>query len=96
MPDVAIPFAHRKFARLRRRSLPIILGVAALSGGLALVACSQKSQSLADYIAAICASHFRDASREEAPFLADNVSAGRGKFPDAKQRQAMIAFFDSL
>ena len=28
--------------------------------------------------------------------LADNVSAGRGKFPDAKQRQAMIAFFDSL
>src|SRR5580700_4825336 len=40
-----------------------------------LAACSQKSQSLADYIAAICASHFRDATREEAPFLADNVSA---------------------
>jgi aryl-alcohol dehydrogenase-like predicted oxidoreductase len=28
--------------------------------------------------------------------LADNVSAGRGRFPDAKQRQAMIDFFSSL
>ena len=28
--------------------------------------------------------------------LIDNVSAGRGRFPDAKQRQAMIQFFDSL
>jgi uncharacterized protein (DUF305 family) len=40
-----------------------------------LAACSEKSESLADYIAAICASHFRNASREEGPFLADNVSA---------------------
>lgn len=48
-----------------------IAGIAAL----ALAACSEKSQSLADYIAAICATHFRAASREEAPFLADNVSA---------------------
>jgi hypothetical protein len=40
-----------------------------------LAACSEKSQSIADYITAICASHFRDASRDEAPFLADNVSA---------------------
>ena len=27
--------------------------------------------------------------------LADNISAGRGRFPDAAQRQAMIKFFDS-
>jgi aryl-alcohol dehydrogenase-like predicted oxidoreductase len=27
--------------------------------------------------------------------LADNISAGRGRFPDAGQRQAMIKFFDS-
>ena len=27
---------------------------------------------------------------------ADNVSAGRGRFPDAKQRKAMIDFFASL
>jgi uncharacterized protein (DUF305 family) len=40
-----------------------------------LAACSEKSQSLADYIAAICAAHFRDASSAEMPFLADNVTA---------------------
>jgi hypothetical protein len=40
-----------------------------------LVACSDKSQSLADYITAICAAHFRDASRAEMPFLTDNVAA---------------------
>ncbi len=40
-----------------------------------LAGCSEKSQSLADYIAAICSAHFRDASHEEAPFLPDNVSA---------------------
>jgi aryl-alcohol dehydrogenase-like predicted oxidoreductase len=28
--------------------------------------------------------------------LADNISAGRGRLPDAKQRKAMIEFFDSL
>ena len=28
--------------------------------------------------------------------LADNISAGRGRFPDARQRQAMIDFFASL
>jgi aryl-alcohol dehydrogenase-like predicted oxidoreductase len=28
--------------------------------------------------------------------LADNISAGRGRFPDAGQRQAMIQFFDAL
>ena len=40
-----------------------------------LAACSEKSQSLADYIAAICAAHFRDASSAEMPFLTDNVAA---------------------
>jgi uncharacterized protein (DUF305 family) len=40
-----------------------------------LAACSEKSQSLADYITAICATHFRNASRAEAPFLTDNVTA---------------------
>jgi uncharacterized protein (DUF305 family) len=40
-----------------------------------LAACSEKSQSLADYIAAICAAHFRDASSAEMPFLAENVTA---------------------
>jgi aryl-alcohol dehydrogenase-like predicted oxidoreductase len=28
--------------------------------------------------------------------LAENISAGRGRFPDAKQRKAMIEFFESL
>ena len=28
--------------------------------------------------------------------LADNISAGRGRFPDAKQRKAMIEFFEAL
>jgi aryl-alcohol dehydrogenase-like predicted oxidoreductase len=28
--------------------------------------------------------------------LADNISAGRGRFPDASQRKAMIAFFQTL
>jgi Domain of unknown function (DUF305) len=53
----------------------LLLGMATLAAAGMLAACSEKSQSLADYIAAICASHFRDASREEAPFLADDVSA---------------------
>jgi hypothetical protein len=41
----------------------------------ALAACSKESQSLTDYITAICATHFRDASRAEMPFLTDNVAA---------------------
>jgi uncharacterized protein (DUF305 family) len=54
-------------------SRPILFGVIAAAALLA--ACSEKSQSLADYIAAICAAHFRDASGAETPFLTDNVSA---------------------
>lgn len=40
-----------------------------------LAACSEKPRALADYFASICASSFRSASREEAPFLAENASA---------------------
>ncbi len=54
-------------------SRPILFGVIAAAALLA--ACSEKSQSLAGYIAAICAAHFRDASRAETPFLTDNVTA---------------------
>lgn len=54
------------------RILPI--GAAVLVAA-ALAACSVKSQSLADYIKAICAAPFRFSSPEEAPFLLDNVSA---------------------
>jgi len=50
----------------------VLFGLAALA---TLAACSEKSQSLADYITAICAAHFRDASRAEMPFLTENVSA---------------------
>ena len=69
MPLVAFDLARPKFI------LSAGLCVVVLAGGIVLAARPEKSQSLADYIAAICASHFRDASREEAPFLADNVSA---------------------
>jgi uncharacterized protein (DUF305 family) len=41
----------------------------------AVAACSKESQSLAEYLSAICAAHFRDAPRAEMPFLADNVTA---------------------
>jgi hypothetical protein len=40
-----------------------------------LAACPGKSQSLTEYIAAICAAHFRDASSAEMPFLTENVTA---------------------
>ncbi len=52
----------------------VFTAVFLVAGGL-LAACSERSQSLADYIAAICATHFRDASSAEMPFLTDNVSA---------------------
>ena len=41
----------------------------------ASLACSKESRSLGDYIASICATQFRDASRDEMPFLTDNVTA---------------------
>ncbi len=51
-----------------------IFAVTILSAAL-IAACSQQSQSLADYISAICAAHFRDASHAEMPFLTENVTA---------------------
>ena len=46
-----------------------------LAATLSLTACFEKPQSLADYISAICSTPFRSSSAEEAPFLAENVSA---------------------
>lgn len=51
-----------------------IFAVTILSAAL-IAACSQQSQSLANYISAICAAHFRDASHAEMPFLTENVTA---------------------
>jgi uncharacterized protein (DUF305 family) len=46
-----------------------------LAVALLLTACSEQPQSLADYIAALCATPFRSATPEEAPFLGESVSA---------------------
>jgi hypothetical protein len=46
-----------------------------LAAALSLAACFEKPQSLADYISAICSTPLRSSSAEEAPFLAENVSA---------------------
>lgn len=61
------------FVALRPAS--VLVGIVAIAAAGLFAMRSEKTQSLGDYIAAICASHFRDASREEAPYLADNVSA---------------------
>jgi uncharacterized protein (DUF305 family) len=50
-----------------------MLGAAAAAAFLTVH--SANSQSLADYISAICAKSFRSASAAEAPYLAENVSA---------------------
>jgi uncharacterized protein (DUF305 family) len=42
---------------------------------MALAACSEKPQSLADYIASICSPAAHSPSAEEAPFLRENVDA---------------------
>jgi uncharacterized cupredoxin-like copper-binding protein len=60
----------RSLSALRAAMLAVSFVAAA-----ALAACSKDSQSLADYITAICATHFRSASSAEMPFLTDNVSA---------------------
>jgi Domain of unknown function (DUF305) len=51
------------------------VGSALLIATLMLAACSDAPKSLADYIAALCATPFRSAAPDEAPFLAENVSA---------------------
>jgi hypothetical protein len=50
------------------------VGSILLIATLALAACSAEPKSLADYIAALCATPFRSASPYEEPFLAENVS----------------------
>jgi uncharacterized protein (DUF305 family) len=50
-----------------------LLAVCLAVGSLA--ACSAEPQSLASYIAAICATPFRSAPAAEASYLADNVAA---------------------
>jgi uncharacterized protein (DUF305 family) len=62
------------FCSLRASTL-VIFTVAVSVAVESLAGCSEKSQSLADYIAAICAAPFHSASAAEAPYLADNVSA---------------------
>jgi uncharacterized protein (DUF305 family) len=56
-------------------SRSVIFALTASAAMALLTGCSEKSQSLADYIAAICAAPFHSASAAEAPYLADNVSA---------------------
>jgi uncharacterized protein (DUF305 family) len=51
------------------------IAMGALAAAAFLTAHSANSQSLTDYISAICAKPFRSASAPEAPYLAENVSA---------------------
>jgi uncharacterized protein (DUF305 family) len=62
--------AHRYWVVTRATVLTISVVAA-----MALTACSRETESLADYIASICAAHFRDASNAEMPFLTESVSA---------------------
>ena len=55
-------------------SLMMVITVAAFAAVVVSVR-SEKTLSLADYIAAICAAPLRSSSSEEAPFLSENVSA---------------------
>ncbi len=66
---------NRRTLGTRIRSRRMRLAVALFATVTVLTACSEKPQSLAEYIAAICATPFRSSSPEEAPFLADIVSA---------------------
>jgi hypothetical protein len=60
---------------LPRRLRAVIFTAALMTAAAALAACSTKTQSFADYVAAICATPFRSSPPDEAPFLADNVGA---------------------
>ena len=62
---------------LRRSSIGswrALLAVALLAPA-SLAACSAQPQSLADYIAAVCATPFRSAPAEEQAYLGENVAA---------------------
>jgi uncharacterized protein (DUF305 family) len=56
-------------------ALMVVIGAAALAIVTAVAVRSEKSQSLADYIAAICAAPLRSSSPEEAPYLSENIAA---------------------
>ncbi len=62
-----------------RRSLfrpkSVVFAVAVFLAAPSLAACSGEPKSLADYIATVCATTFRSAPPDEAPFLAENVGA---------------------
>jgi len=62
---------------LSPRAFGIALMVVTITAASALVVSvrSGTTQSLADYIATICAAPFRSSSPEEAPYLSDNVTA---------------------
>jgi hypothetical protein len=61
--------------RLLPRPKRFLSAAVLLTAALSLAACFEKPQSLADYISAICSTPLRSSSAEEAPFLAENVSA---------------------
>jgi hypothetical protein len=63
------------FTRSSIGSHATAIGLGAVIAATCLSAYSAKSQSLADFISAICAKPFRAASAAEAPYLAENVSA---------------------
>jgi Domain of unknown function (DUF305) len=66
--------ASRLLRLLPRPKRALSAGVL-LAATLSLAACFEMPQSLADYISAICSTPLRSSSTEEAPFLAENVSA---------------------
>jgi Domain of unknown function (DUF305) len=61
---------------VRSMTLALALcGTTILGAAIGLTVSSSGAKSLGDYVASICAAHFRDASPQEAPFLAENISA---------------------
>lgn len=65
----------RQYLSSCRGHCPRHIAISLFAATTLLAACSWQPQSLADYIASICAEPFRSSSTEEAPFLAENVSA---------------------
>jgi hypothetical protein len=55
--------------------LLVMVIIAAAFAAVVMSVRSGKTQSLSDYIAAICAASLRSSSLEEAPYLSENVSA---------------------
>ena len=63
------------FRRSQFRPSSVALAAGLLATATALAANPAKVPSLAEYITAICSAAFRSSSPQEAPFLAENVSA---------------------